>query len=96
MIINCDFYHRKNRRTKVCFCLFDWAPEVPVMSVPVVRFSFKPKELVLVTPLSTSTGVGMGREVFVMGRGGNKLALIPTGCLIKILLVQSTLTINHF
>ena len=24
-------------------CLFDWVPEVPVMSVPGVGFSFKPK-----------------------------------------------------
>jgi hypothetical protein len=35
--------------------LFDWAPEVPVMSVPVVGFSFKPKGLALVTPRYPTT-----------------------------------------
>ena len=46
-----------------CFCflfLFDWAPEVPVMSVPVVGFSFKPKGLAFVTPLFHLSGYGEG------------------------------------
>ena len=42
----------------VCFVLFDWAPEVPVMSVLVARFSFKPKGLALVTPLFHQSGYG--------------------------------------
>ena len=41
-------------------CLFDWAPEVPVMSVPVVGFSFKPKGLAFVTPLFHLSGYGEG------------------------------------
>ena len=44
----------------VCFVLFDWAPEVPVMSVPVVGFSFKPKGLAFVTPLFHLSGYGEG------------------------------------
>ena len=40
--------------------MFDWAPEVPVMSVPVVGFSFKPKGLALVTPLFHLSGYGKG------------------------------------
>ena len=40
--------------------LFDWAPEVQVMSVPVVGFSFKPKGLALVTPLFHLSGYGEG------------------------------------
>ena len=44
----------------VLFVLFDWAPEVPVMSVPVVGFSFKPKGLALVTPLFHLSGYGEG------------------------------------
>ena len=43
-----------------CFVLFDWALEVPVMSVPVVGFSFKPKGLALVTPLFHLSGYGEG------------------------------------
>ena len=47
-----------------CLCLFvflfDWAPEVPVMSVPVVGFSFKPKGLAFVTPLFHLSGYGEG------------------------------------
>ena len=46
----------------VClFCfLLDWATEVPVMSVPVVGFSFKPKGLAFVTPLFHLSGYGEG------------------------------------
>ena len=44
----------------VLFVLFDWAPAVPVMSVPVVGFSFKPKGLAFVTPLFHLSGYGEG------------------------------------
>ena len=44
----------------VFVCLFELAPEVPVMSVPVVGFSFKPKRLALVTPLFHRSGYGEG------------------------------------
>ena len=32
-------------------CLFEQAPDIPEMSVPGVGFSFKPKNLVLITSL---------------------------------------------
>ena len=46
-------------------------PEVPVMSVLVVGFSFKPKELVLVTPLFHQSGYGEGSFYTRAGEGTN-------------------------
>ena len=51
--------------------LFDWAPEVPVMSVPVVGFSFKPKGLALVTFLFHRSGYGEGSFYTRDGEGTN-------------------------
>ena len=52
--------------------LFDWAPEIPVMSVTVVGFSFKPKGLAFVTPLFHLSGYGEG-DLLWAGEGTNKL-----------------------
>ena len=53
-------FYLKSLYTVLFVCLFDWAPEVPVMSVPVVGFSFKPKGLAFVTPLFHLSGYGEG------------------------------------
>ena len=51
--------------------LFDWALELPVMSVPVVGFSFKPKGLALATPLFHQSGYGVGSFNTKAGEGTN-------------------------